>query len=93
MSREIKGRDPITRNILTNNNQFKLFNSLQEIVTANIDRRGTHIIIFLTNHDGSGTTNLKYVHEVPSHLFKPFFRKPDQEMSDCKSMIGCSEKN
>lgn len=67
--------------------------SKQEIITATIDRRGTHIIFFLTNHDGSGTTNGKFAHEVPIHLFKPFFRKLDQVIGDCKSMIGCNEIN
>lgn len=66
--------------------------SQQEIYTASIDRRGTHIMFYLQNHDGS-TTNGKYAYQVPSHLFKPFFRKLDQEISDCKSGKGCEVTN
>lgn len=66
--------------------------SQQEIYTASIDRRDTHIMFYLENHDGS-TTNGKYAYEVPSHLFKPFFKKLEQEISDCKSGKGCEVIN
>uniref|UniRef100_A0A8W8NST8 Uncharacterized protein n=1 Tax=Magallana gigas TaxID=29159 RepID=A0A8W8NST8_MAGGI len=66
--------------------------SQQQIYNASIDRRGTHIMFYLENHDGS-TTNAKYAHEVPSHLFKPFFKKLEQEISDCKSGKGCEVIN
>lgn len=49
-------------------------------------------MFYLENHDGS-TTNAKYAHEVPSHLFKPFFKKLEQEISDCKSGKGCEVIN
>lgn len=55
--------------------------SQQEIYNASIDSRGTHIMFYLQNHDGS-TTNGKYAYQVQSQLFKPFFRKLDQEIND-----------
>uniref|UniRef100_A0A8W8JGD3 Uncharacterized protein n=1 Tax=Magallana gigas TaxID=29159 RepID=A0A8W8JGD3_MAGGI len=66
--------------------------SQQEIYHASNDRRGTHTMFYLENHDGS-TTNAKYAYEVPSHLFKPFFKKLEQEISDCKSGKGCEVIN
>lgn len=49
-------------------------------------------MFYLKKHDGS-TTNGKYAYEVPSHLFKPFFKKLEQEFSDCKSGKGCEVIN
>ena len=59
-------------------------------MAAFIDRKGTLIRFLPSGHDGFWHDNINYksASDIPSHLFKPFFDRLDQEIKFCKSGKG-----
>ena len=64
--------------------------SKQTIMAAFIDRKGTLIKFLPSAHDGLWHDNINYksASDIPSHLFKSFFDRLDQEIKICKSGKG-----
>ena len=57
--------------------------SKQTIMAAFIDSKGTLIRFFPSGHDGFLHDNCSYksASDIPSHLFKPFFDRLNQEIN------------
>lgn len=94
MQKERKGSDPTKKHFNKQESVQALSlppKSQQKIYTASIDRRGTHIMFYLENHDGSTQSTLMRFQAICLSL--NFFKKLEQEISDCKSGKGCEVIN